>query len=96
VGNLHRAGVQVVGMAAQLSDTRLHRVSGPGRLFKEHQEHGLVFEVGGVQPHGKFLFKIKRNFQQCIYFFFGPFLQSNKCFPLKQVCIFIAPSVLLL
>ena len=78
VRDLHAAGIQKSRMPPQLGKSRFHGVAGPRGLFKEHQEHGLIRQIVGGNPHGEFFLQVKGYFQHGIDFFFGEVLQIDE------------------
>ena len=76
--DLHLAGIQEVGVGAQLGGAGLGGVAGTGGLVKEHHKYGLVPQACVGDLPSEFQFQIISCVQAGIDFFVGPFLQSDQ------------------
>ena len=92
VRNLHAAGIEESCVPSELCKTGLHGITGTGGLLKEHHKHGLIGQIRGWKPHGKFSLKIKGYIQHRIDFFARVVPKSDEMTSVKY-CLHNKPSI---
>ncbi|MPM03482.1 hypothetical protein SDC9_49749 [bioreactor metagenome] len=81
VGDLHVAGIEKMGVAAELGYSGLHGIPRTRRLLEEHEEHGLVGQIVRRPVEGELHLQVAGNVEKGVDFFLRPLLEGDEMFP---------------